>query len=275
MKLREISKNTRLHNSFIKDHSFTLRQDENQSFLPFLNKRRREALSNVRAYKHDETEMYKTEDIRKTANDYNTHLIEENTEPTAVSHKDETTMSLHKRVNKTLFDQPNIMMETSISNCSKFYEDFNKIKSDKSLGRIKSKDLRSFNQSYTRNEWTTLNKGDLNFMSVNLKNQLVLSESKELKQTLDRIDEILGENMKFQPNKVIFRLFEIKWKEMDEEFKSSSLNKSELSIKQKQILYNLCVSKLLKIMRHGYPELSKTLYRLVEGLNEVIDVEEK
>lgn len=70
----------------------------------------------MRANKHEEYEMYKTEDIRNKPTDYNTHFVENNTEVTAVSHKDATTMSLHKRVNKAMFDQPNILMETSMSN---------------------------------------------------------------------------------------------------------------------------------------------------------------
>lgn len=111
-------------------------------------------------------------------------------------------------------------------------------------------------------------------MSVNLKNQFAFSESKELKQALDIIDEFLGDNMRFQPNKVIFRLYELKWKEMAEDLQSSSLNKTEYSIKHRHILFNQCVSRLIKCMRHGYPELSKTLYRLVEGFNDVIGSQE-
>ena len=272
--IREVNRNPRMHNSFIKDHSFTIKHEEPQSFLPFLNKRRREALSNVRAHKHNENVIYKTEDTRNHINEYNTNFVEDNTEATVVSHKDAATMSLHKRVNKTLFDQPNILMDTSISNWSKFYDDFSKMKSEKTLERFNSKDLRSLNQSNTRNEFATLNK-DFNFMSVNIKNQIAISESKELKQSLDRIDEILGENMKFQPNKVLFRLYEVKWREAEEELKSFKLNKSELSIKQKHVLYNKATIDLMKSMRHGFPELSKTLFRIIEGLNEVINLQDQ
>lgn len=241
-------------------------REEIQPFLPFLNhKRRRDVMSNTKRYEDTQT-MFKTADISNNGS----YAIEERTDPTVASIQENKQYKI-KRVYRDTVGLNQQYLNSSASDCSKFFDDFTKMKSERTFEGFPHKEGRTINLSAVRMDPGYLtHKPSLSFTPS--KHHNISFESREIKQALDRIDDmLLMGNFKFQPNKTLISLNEAKWKDMEQELKSNNLPRDQQILMQHQVMYNKAVIELLKGFKNSFPDVSNTIFRLVEGFNSVID----
>jgi hypothetical protein len=160
-------------------------------------------------------------------------------------------------------------LESSVSNHSKFLDEFSKIQSDKTFDGI-----------IQHNSNFHLDRGSLTHKPsdalINPKHQTLCYETQELRQILDKVDDILMlEGTQFQPNNTLFKINEMKWKNMEEELKELNLSQSLMDMMKAHITYNKAASLLLKVLKSNFPELAKTIFRILEGLNGIIEKQQK
>lgn len=113
-------------------------QYEIQPFLPFLNQKRRKAALSTTKRHEDYLDMFKTTDIKNNASFIN----EENTAPTAVSFRQDKKDRIRKIINDPLSSHQKFI-DTSVSSYSKFFDDFSKLKSEKTIVPLHKKDAKS------------------------------------------------------------------------------------------------------------------------------------
>jgi len=194
--------------------------------------------------------MYNTTDA---PND-RSYILEDKTNPTTISVNDEQKVFINKP-SQELYGTDNVNNKSSTSNCSRFFDDFTKIRSQETL-KGHRKNVRSLNYSNL--------KANKNYIAQNpllsaLKKVNPIQENKFIM----KINDLLSvNNIKIHLNKSIFKINEHKWKEKEEELENSKLSSEEYTTKQSHIIINKGFIILFHGMLHRVPELTKTIYRL-------------
>lgn len=199
--------------------------------------------------------MLKTTDMPSN----NSYIIENITNPATISIKDEENY-LHRNATNNFTGTDNIFINSSSSNCSKFFEGFLKIKSQETLQKH-TKGVHSLNISipYSKREFITHKR-----INPSVRKVAPIIDSKEL----FKINDLLLKNKICSGMKKLnFRENEQYWKRKEKELNTIKLSKEEQKLRSEHVTINKGFNLLFYGVKGGFPEFSKTLLKLVDGIN--------
>lgn len=199
--------------------------------------------------------MYKTTDVAN-----NSYAQENNTNQTTISINEDL-----KPVNMSsmhgLQGMNNTFGTSSTSNYSRFFDDHTKVKTNDDF-KTHRRGERSMNISALRSKQGHSMQGRA------LQNVKRAGEFIDPK-LLFKVNEVLKSSAKYN-YKINFKHYEQHWKTKEEEIDRIKFSEEEIYWRKKHIFTNKGFSMLFNSLKVVLPDLTKTTYKLVNELNEII-----